>query len=198
MQSHGVVNGVNTDRLVETIDAIQKDPSLAQFRFRAKHKWLKGAHARTEIKDFYGVGKEDTSRKEAFHLEADEPGVLLGEDFGPNATEAVLHALASCLSATLVYHAAARGIQIASLELDLEGKLDLRGFLGLPGRTRNGYEQIDVTFRVDSDASDKELEELIRLAQRRSPVFDIVTNPVPVSVRMERKQPSVAETPTYH
>lgn len=178
-------NGVDVGRLYGTIDAIKADPGIAEFRFRAHHQWVDGAHSRSTIKDFYGAGSEDTSRPDTFTLEADEPGVLLGEDHGPNATEMVLAALATCLDATLIYHAAARGIRIDELEIDMEGKLDLHGFLGLSEDVRNGFEHISATFRIRSDASEEQLKELVELAQQHSPVFDIVTNPVPVTVRME-------------
>lgn len=185
MATHYMVNGVDVDRLNETIEKLRENPELARFEFRARHQWIDGAHARTEIQDFYGAGQEDTSRSEPFVLEADEPPVLLGTNEGANATEAALHALASCLSSTFIYHAAARGVPVDGLELELEGDLDIRGFLGLSHEVRRGFDEIRVTFHVQSDAPREEIEELTDLAQRRSPVFDIVTNPTPVQVVLD-------------
>jgi len=180
-----LINGVNVDQLFGTINAIQETPSLAKFNFRARNKWINGGHNRTTIKDFYGAGQEDTSRQMTFVLHNDEPAVLLGEDNGANPVEFVLHALAGCLTTSLVYHAAARGIQLEEVESQLEGDLDLHGFLGLSDQVRNGYEGIRVTFQIKADAPQETLEELCELAQKRSPVFDIVSHPVPVTVRLQ-------------
>jgi uncharacterized OsmC-like protein len=178
------VNGVNVQKLSKTVDAIKENPNLAKFKFRAKNKWVNGGHTHSSVKDFYGAGKEDTSRKSSFEFEADEPAVLLGEDLGANPVEFVLHALAGCLTTTLVYNAAAQGIKIDAIESKFEGDLDLRGLLGLSEDVRNGYENIRVTFKIDADAPEEKLEELCKLAQARSPVFDIVTHPVPVQVQL--------------
>ncbi len=180
------VNGVNVGRLVETIEAVERTPRLADFTFRVSNRWLLGGHNRSIIQDFYGAGGEDTSRTRPFVVDNDEPDVLLGTDRGANPVEYVLHALAGCLTTSMVYHAAARGIRLQEVESRLEGDLDLRGFLGLSEDVRNGYQGIRVTFRVKADASEAEIEELARLAQARSPVFDIVSNPVPVQVRAEK------------
>ena len=179
-------NGVDLEKLTGTVEAVKASPDLARFTFRAHNRWVRGAHSKTTIQGFYGTGKEDTSRKVPFVLEGDEPPVLLGDDAGPNAVEAVLHALASCLVVGFVYNAAARGIGIDSLELDLEGDLDLQGFLGLSKSVRPGYEGIRVTCRVGSKASDQELQTLWEVAQNISPVLDIVRNPVPVSLKIQK------------
>jgi uncharacterized OsmC-like protein len=179
------INGVNVDQLFGTINAIQETPSLAKFNFRATNKWVNGGHNRTTIKDFYGAGQEDQSRQTAFVLDNDEPAVLLGADNGANPVEFVLHALAGCLTTSLVYHAAARGIQLDEVESQLEGDLDLHGFLGLSESVRNGYEGLRVTFQIKADVPEAKLQELCELAQQRSPVFDIVSHPVPVSVRLQ-------------
>jgi len=160
------------------ISAIQGNTELAKFQFRAANTWINGGHNRTTIKEFYGVGKEDTTRTEPFVLDADEPPVLLGEDHGANPVEFVLHALASCLTTSMVYHAAARGIKIDSIESRLEGDLDLRGFLGISPDVRPGYKNLKVNFTVKSDATSETLQEMTKY----SPVFDIVTNPVPVAI----------------
>ena len=119
-----------------------------------------------------------------FVMEADDPAVLLGEDHGANPVDYVMAALASCLTTSLVYHAAAQGIKIESVESSYEGELDLHGFLGLSDKVRNGYENLNVTFKIKADAPEEKLRELVELAQRRSPVFDIVSNPVPVTVQL--------------
>ena len=131
------VNGVDVAQLFETIDAIKEKPDVAKFNFRINNKWINGGQNRTTIKDFYGAC-EAHPHSEAFVLDADEPPVLLGADQGANPVEFALHALAACLTTTLIYHAAAQGIKIDSLESTLEGDLDLHGFLGLSDSVRNG------------------------------------------------------------
>lgn len=175
-------NGVNVGQLMETIEAIKGQPDLARFQFRATNRWLGGGRSRTRIKEFHGAGQEDTSRTEPFALEGDEPPVLLGENEAPNAVEAVLHALASCLAVGFVYNAAAQGIEVRSLEFELEGDLDLHGFLGLSPDVRAGYEEVRLTYRVDCDASPEKVDELCAHVQRTSPVLDILRNPVRVTV----------------
>jgi len=177
-----IVNGVNITALGETVTAVQGQPEIAKFQFRAKNKWQTGGHNRTEIKGFYGACQEDTTRTEPFVLDNAEPPVLLGEDQAPNPVEYVLHALAGCMTTTMVYHAAARGINIESVETELEGDLDLHGFLRLDENVRNGYQNVRVMFKVKSDATPEQLKDLARL----SPVFDIVSNPVPVVVELEK------------
>ena len=179
------INGVDVDQLFSTIDAIKENPGLAKFEFRANNQWIDGGHNRTSVKDFYGAGREDASRKQTFVFDNDEPVVLLGEDNGANPVEFVLHALAGCLTTSLVYHAAAQGIKIDAVESKFEGDIDLRGFLGMDEDVRNGYENIRVTFKIKADAPEEKLKELCELAQKRSPVFDIVTNRVPVNVQLE-------------
>jgi uncharacterized OsmC-like protein len=184
MTKQKIMNGVNVEQLFGTINAITETPDLAKFNFRASNRWINGGHNSTTIKDFYGAGQEDTSRQAAFVIDNDEPAVLLGEDKGANPVEFVLHALAGCLTTSLVYHAAAQGIQLDEVESRLEGNLDLHGFLGLSEEVRNGYENIRVTFKIKSDAPREKLEELCQLARKRSPVFDIVSNPVVVTVQL--------------
>jgi uncharacterized OsmC-like protein len=181
MQEASIINGVNVTALGETVAAVQGNPEIAKFQFRAKNKWLGGGHNRSEIKGFYGACQEDVSRTEPFVLDNAEPPVLLGEDQGANPVEYVLHALAGCMTTTMVYHAAARGITIESVETELEGDLDLHGFLRLDESVRNGYENIRVNFKVKSDATPEQLADLACI----SPVFDIVSNPVAVSVDIQ-------------
>lgn len=179
------LNGVNVDQLVATINAIQQNPHLARFQFRAHNEWVSGGHSRTSIQGFFGAGQEDSSRTRPFILEGDEPPVLLGSNAGANAVEAVLHALASCLAVGFIYNAAAQGIQVESLSFDVEGDVDLHGFLGLSKEVRPGYEGIRLTYRVQSDAPREKIEELCDYVQKTSPVLDIIRNPVPVTVTLE-------------
>ena len=178
------VNGVNVGELFNTIDAIKSDESIAKFKFSAKNEWKNGGHNRTTVDEFFGACKTH-NRNKPFVIDEDEPPVLLGEDHGANPVEIALTALAGCLTTSLVYHAAAKGIKIDSVESRLEGDLDLRGFLGIDDSVRNGFENISVKFKIKADASEEVLEELCRLAQKRSPVFDIISNSVPVSVGLD-------------
>ena len=175
------INGVDVQRMGETVKAIQDNPTLATFQFRAANRWITGGYNRSTIQTFYGAGQEDVARTQPFLVEADEPPVLLGQDYAPNPAEYVLHALAACLTTSLVYHAAARGIRIQSVESRLEGSLDLRGFLGLSDTARRGYQEIRAHFVVQADASPEELQEITKF----SPVYDIISNPVPVEITIE-------------
>ncbi len=177
-------NGVNVDQLVQTIGAIKEDPAIARFQFRAHTDWKGGGRSETRIKEFTGAGGEDDSRTSPLIMKGDEPPVLLGENTAPNAVEAVLHALASCLSVGFVYNAAAKGIKVDALTFDLEGDLDLHKFLGLDMDARAGYSTIRVTYHVEADAPRKDLEALCEYVQETSPVLDILRNPVDVDVRM--------------
>jgi len=178
-------NGVDTQQLFGTLDAVKEDPGLAKFQFRARNHWIDGAHNRTTIRDFYAARQEDTSRTAEFTLDAGEPAILIGTDTGPNPAEALLHALAACLTTSLVYVAAARGVRLTEVESTLEGDMDVRGALGLSDEVRNGFESIRVSFRVSGDAPEEKLQELMARAQQRSAVFDMVTNGVPVSVELQ-------------
>ena len=177
----GIINGVNVDRLGDTVAAVQQNTNLAKSQFRATNRWINGGHNRSTIQGFYAAGQEDTTRTKPFVLDADEPPVLLGHDQGANPVEFVLHALAACLTTSLVYHAAARGIRVESIESSLEGDLDLQGFLGLSDQVRRGFKEIRATFAVKSDASPEQLRELTTF----SPVYNIVSNPVPVSIAIQ-------------
>jgi uncharacterized OsmC-like protein len=177
-----VRNGVDTAQLFGTLDAVKADPELAKFQFRARNRWIDGAHNRTTIRDFYAAKQEDTSRQEAFVIDAGEPAILIGSDTGPNPAEYLLHALAACLTTSLVYIAAARGVHLTEVESTLEGDMDVQGALGLSDDYRNGFERIRASFRIQGDAPEEKLREIVTRAQQRSAVFDMVTNGVPVSV----------------
>jgi len=178
-----IINGVNVDRLGGMIQTVQQNPNLGSFQFRAKNRWMTGGHNCSTIQSFYGAGQEYTTRKKPFVLDSDEPPVLLGTDQGANPYEFVLHALAAGLTTSLVYHAAARGIHLESVESTLEGDLDIQGFLGLSDKVRRGYKEIRVHFAIKSNAPAEQLNELIRF----SPVLDIVSNPVPVSIQIDKQ-----------
>jgi uncharacterized OsmC-like protein len=183
-QKEQMVNGVNVSKLFETVGVIKEKPEIAKFNFKAKGKWINGGHNRTTINEFYGAC-QTFKRSQPFVFEKDEPPVLLGEDHGANPVEYVLAALDGCLTTSLIYHAAAQGIKIDEVETSFSGDLNLHGFLGLNENIRNGYEKIKVTFKIKADASKEKLQELVQLAQNRSPVFDIVSNPTPVEVSLE-------------
>ena len=182
MTAETVRNGVDTAQLYGTLDAIKSDPSIARFQFRARNRWIDGAHNRTMIRDFYAANQEDTSRDEPFVIDAGEPAILLGTDTGANPAEYLLHALAACLTTSIVYVAAARGVRLTRVESSLEGDMDVQGALGLDDEIRNGFAQIRVSFHVEGDAPEEKLREVVARAQRRSAVFDMVTNGVPVTV----------------
>ena len=178
------LNGVNLDQLFWTLDAINKQPALAKFKWRADSRWLGGAHNRTSIQGFYGASQEDNSRAEPFALDAGEPPILVGTNTGANPAEALLHALAACLTTSLVYVAAARGVHLTEVESTLEGDMDLRGALGLSEDVRNGFQQIRVRFQVKGDAPPEKLRQIVERAQQRSAVFDSLTRGVAVSVEL--------------
>lgn len=177
-----ILNGVNVTRLGQTVEAIQQQPELAQFRFRARNQWITGGYNEARVNQFYGAGQE-MSRPDDFVFQADEPPVLLGEDKGANPVEFVLAGLSGCMTTTLAYHAAARGLEIESIRSEFEGDLDLQGMLDLDPNVRNGYREIRVRFKVKGDLDEATIHELIR----KSPVYDIVSNPVPVRIIVEKQ-----------
>jgi uncharacterized OsmC-like protein len=176
------LNGLDMTRLVETADALRANPTLAQFEFRARNRWISGGENRSTIKDFYGAGAEDQSRSEAFTFTNGEPPVLLGNNEGANPVEFLLHALAGCVTTTTVLHASARGIEIESLTTRLTGDIDLQGLLALSD-VDAGYRQIRIEMDIKaSNATDAELDDLLQFAKAHSPVCNTVCRPVPVVV----------------
>jgi uncharacterized OsmC-like protein len=167
-----------------TLDLLKAQPELGLFRFRATNRWVDGSHNVTTIRDFYAAGGEDESRTEAFVINAGEPGILLGTDTGPNPAEFLLHALAACLTTSIVYVAAARKVELTSVESTLIGEMDVRGALGVDPEPRNGFERITVSFRITGDAPEEKLREVVERARQRSAVYDMVTNGVPVGVEV--------------
>ena len=180
-----VVNGVNVSDLITTVETIKSTPSIAKFKFRVSNEWNGASRNCSTVDSYFGAG-EERSRRDAFQLKADEPAVLLGRDGAANPVEYLLHALASCLTTSMVYHAAARGIEIEEVESTFEGDLDLRGFLELGKDVRQGFQAIRVNFKVKADVPDDQLQEIVALGTNHSPVFDSLTKGVPVSVGAER------------
>ena len=179
-----VRNGVDTGKLFATLDLLEEQPELARFQFRATNRWIDGAHNRSTIKGFYGAGAEDSTRTEEFQLDAGEPAILLGSNTGPNPVEYLLHALAACLTTSIVYVATARKVELTSVESSLTGELDARGAFGLDEEPRNGFERIGVSFRVTGNAPEEKLREVVERGRKRSAVYDLVANGVPVDMEL--------------
>jgi uncharacterized OsmC-like protein len=171
-----MTNGVNVDQVLAVISSIEADPGYAKFQWRTTNKWINGAVSRSQIKGFFAGNEEDATRENAFILDADEPAIAAGQDSAPNSMEYVLHALATCLTGTLVYHASVRSIEIEAVESSYTGDMDVRGLFGLADNVRKGFNKVTVNMRVKSEATPEELTELAMF----SPVFDIVSNSLPV------------------
>jgi uncharacterized OsmC-like protein len=182
-EAANVVNGVDLEVLGGTVGAVKAEPELGVCRFRASNSWVDGARNESRVTGFYGAGQE-IAHRQAFTMVADEPPILAGNDDGANPVEHLLHALASCLTTAMVAHAAVRGIRIEAMESELEGDLDLNGFLGLNPNTPKGYTDIRAKFRVDAAEGDIEV---IRSLAAFSPVFNTLKNGVNVDVQVARK-----------
>jgi uncharacterized OsmC-like protein len=183
MATMSVNNGVNVQALLEAREALKGAPEAAQFTWRASCKWQNGTHSRTSVHGFFGLGQEQQHKTETT-FEADHPEIFASEDRGITPVEYVLVGLASCLTAGIAAVAQNRGIQLRSVESRLEGRMDIRGILGIDSDVRNGYEDVKVTFKVDADATKPEIEALVAQSQKRSAVYDIITNPVNVTVEV--------------
>lgn len=175
-------NGVIVDDVLKVVGKLEADAQNAQFQFRADNKWIGGAVNRSSIKGFFACKQEDTTRDKPFYLGADEPLMLAGNDSAPNPVEFLLHALVSCLTTTMVVHGAVQGIEIGSVESQIEGDVDVRGFFGLSDEVRKGFHHIRVRMTVQSEASAEKLRELAMF----SPVFDIVSNSLPTELVIDR------------
>ena len=178
-----VRNGVDTATLFATLDAVKGNADIAKFQFRATNRWISGTHNRSTIHGYHGAMQEMTHR-EPFTFDADHPPVLVGADKGPTPVEYVLHALAACLTAGIANVAAARGVTLTEVSSTVEGDIDLLGIFGLSGDVRNGYQQIKVSFMLRGDDPEK-LRSVVEQSRRRSAVFDVVTNGVPVSIDVD-------------
>ncbi|HSN70966.1 MAG TPA: OsmC family protein [Steroidobacteraceae bacterium] len=178
-----VDNGVNVEALLGARAALTDAPEAAQFKWRATCRWVRGTHSRSSIQGFFGLGAEQ-SHKTEFRFDADHPEVFAAEDNGATPVEFVLVGLASCLTAGVASVAQNRGIQLRSVTATLEAGMDLQGILGIDAEVRNGFDGIKVIFDIDADASREEIAALVAQSQRRSAVFDIVTNPTNVAVEV--------------
>jgi uncharacterized OsmC-like protein len=176
-----VNNGVNVDALLAAREALKGAPEAAKFTWRASCKWQNGTHSKTNVDEFFGLGQEQKHRT-TYSFDADHPEIFASEDNGATPVEFVLVGLASCLTAGVAAVAQNRGIQLRSVEAKLEGSMDIQGILGIDSDVRNGYDDIKVTFVIDADASKKDIEALVAQSQKRSAVYDIITNPTNVSV----------------
>ena len=176
-----VNNGVNVEALLGAREALGKAPQAAKFTWRATCKWMKGTHSRTSIKGYHGLGQEQSHRTE-FTFDMDHPEVFASEDNGATPVEMVLTGLAGCLTAGVAAVAQHRKIQLRSVKATLEGGMDIQGILGIDADVRNGFDAVKVTFDIDADATREEIEALVAQSQKRSAVYDILTNPTNVSV----------------
>lgn len=182
-QQTKLVNGIEVETLSATVKAIKEDPDLGVAQFRATNKWLGGNHNRTTVTDFYGA-RQDIPHAQTFQLDADEPAILAGNDYGANPVEHLLHALASCVTTSMVAHAAVRGIPIRSVESEVEGDINLRGYLGLSNDVPRGYTALRVKFKVDAEPEYH--DRLVELA-KYSPVFNTITSSAAVDISLEAK-----------
>jgi uncharacterized OsmC-like protein len=183
MAKTSVNNGVNVDALLAAREVLKGAPQAAKFKWRASCKWQNGTHSRTTVQGFHGLGEEQKHKTE-FTFDADHPEIFASEDLGATPVELVLVGLASCLTAGVAAVAQNRGIQLKSVEAKLEGSMDIQGILGIDSDVRNGYDDIKVTFKIDADASKKDIEALVAQSQKRSAVYDLVTNPTNVTVEV--------------
>jgi uncharacterized OsmC-like protein len=183
MAETSVNNGVNVEALLAAREALKNAPEAAKFTWRASCKWQNGTHSQTSIKGFHGLGEEQKHKTE-FSFDADHPEIFASEDLGVTPIEYVLIGLASCLTAGVAAVAQNRGIQLRSVEAKLEGSMDIQGILGIDSDVRNGYDDIKVTFNIDADASKKEIEAVVAQSQKRSAVYDVLTNPTNVTVQV--------------
>ena len=180
-QTKTIDNGVDVEALLSAREAVEAMPEAGQFTWRASCSWINGVNSRTTIEGFFGLGEEQ-SRKATHSIDADHPEQFAATDQGPTPVELVLSGLASCLTAGIAAVAQNRGIQLRSVRSNLEGDMDLAGILGIEGDARNGFNAIRVSFEIDADASADEIAALVAQSQKRSAVFDIVTNPTNVHV----------------
>ena len=178
-----VNNGVNVGALLAAREALKAAPQAAKFKWRASCKWENGTHSKTSVAGFHGLGEEQKHKTE-FSFDADHPEIFASADQGITPVEYVLVGLASCLTAGIAAVAQNRGIQLRSVEANLEGSMDIQGILGIDSDVRNGYDNIKVTYKIDADASRKDIEALVAQSQKRSAVYDVITNPTNVTVEV--------------
>jgi uncharacterized OsmC-like protein len=179
-----MLNGVNVEAILGARQALTDAPEAAKFQWRAECQWVNGTHSRTTISGFSGLGQEHT-HKEQFTLDGDHPEVFASEDMGPTPVEVALGALAGCLMAGVATVATNRGIKLNAVTATLEGDMDLQGILGIDKDVRNGFDGVKVTFDIDADCSQEDKEAIVAQSQKRSAVFDLMTNPTRVEVAVK-------------
>jgi uncharacterized OsmC-like protein len=184
MTDTGVDNGVNVEALIGARDALTEMPEAAQFRWKANCTWVNGTHSRSTVEQFFGLG-EDQRHKTEFTFDADHPELFAAEDNGATPVEYVLVGLGACLTAGIAAVAQHRNIQLRWVQATIEGSMDLQGILGIDSDVRNGFDGIKVTYKIDADATPEEIRALVAQSQKRSAVFDIVTNPTNVTVEVD-------------
>jgi len=180
-------NGLDTQVLAQTVDALKRDRTLAKFEFRAGNTWIGGTTNRSTIQGFFGAGAEDKSRSEPFTFTNGEPPLLLGSNEGANPVEFLLHALAGCVTTTTILHATARGIRIQSISTELSGDIDLQGLLDLDNSVPVGFRQITMKMDIKADCGDAELDDLLKFVHGHSPVCNTVCRPVPVVIERVKR-----------
>ena len=183
MTKKPVDNGVNVEALLAAREAVSQTPEAAQFTWRAKCEWVKGTHSRSSVEGFFGLGEEQKHRNK-FTFDADHPEVFASEDHGATPVEIVLAGLASCLTAGIASVAQLRQIQLRSVSATVEGGMNIQGILGMDSDVRNGFEGIKVTYQIDADATPDEIKAIVAQSQKRSAVFDAITNPTNVTVEV--------------
>jgi uncharacterized OsmC-like protein len=183
MTENSVDNGVNVEALLGAREAMTGMPAAAAFTWRAGCEWVNGTHSQTTIQKFFGVGDEQ-SHNEAFVLDTDHPEIFASEDNGVTPVEMVLAGLAGCLTAGVASVAQNRGIQLKSVKATLEGDMNLQGILGIDADVRNGFSGITVRYEIDADATDAEIKAVVAQSQKRSAVYDVITNPTNVTVEV--------------
>lgn len=184
-QAVAIDNGVNVEALLGAREALSETPEGAQFKWRATSEWAGGTHTKSVVENFFGLGEEQKHRQ-AFHYDTDHPELFASEDNGSTPVEFVLVGLAGCLTAGIASVAQNRGIQLRSVKATLEGDMDLQGILGIDSDVRNGFDSIKVDYEIDADASEEDIEALVAQSQKRSAVFDIISNPTDVHVRARK------------
>jgi len=182
-QETPIDNGVNVQALLDARNALTDAPEAAQFTWRANTEWQRGTHSNSTIETFFGLGGEQTHRS-SFSYDADHPEVFASEDNGPTPVEFVLVGLGACLTAGIAAVAQNRGIQLNSVKATIEGNMDILGILGGDPDVRNGFNDIKVKYQIDADASPEEIQGLVAQSQKRSAVFDAITNPTNVTVEV--------------
>ena len=181
IQPRTAENGVNVAALLGAREALSQAPEAARFKWRATSKWLKGTHSRATVEGFFGLGGEQ-SHRQTYQFDSDHPEIFASEDNGATPVELVLVALAGCLSAGVAAVAQKRNIQLHSVQATLEAPMDIQGILGIDPDVRNGFDRIKVHYEIDADASAEEIAALVAQSQKRSAVFDVITNPTDVAV----------------